>query len=351
MSYESKETVDIIIKNLKNTFKSIDIRLLLIKRENNKVCNFAIIRLSHKDHKKVKNIHKEILNISLKKNPNAEILFFYKPIMAIHPILKDLEEGRIKYRKNIFEMKDRKSFSRTSKVTQYSLNNNFYEYTSFISDDTNIQNALEKQIGKNVFGLDNDMLNTIFEYDLNRYLCFIIKIPLYCLITKSDQGVKFLIHKNLVRNITTHIQGRKKSGKPIYDKLSLKNKVEKEEDFEEYSIDLSNYDLDDSFEQKLLVYHSVLDRIYEFKLNIPSIKEAEWKNGFELEDLITNNQESDNFLVFLKEFVNVDTKTNTYYLKDNLNFIKIFPQQRNDLLDNKFNDKYYKNLIFQINFS
>jgi hypothetical protein len=349
--HQSEKSVNNIIKNLKNTFKSIDIRLLLIKGESNPICNFAIIRLSNKDQYEIKKIHKDTLSNHLKKNPNAEILFFSKPIKSINQILKDLQEGRIRYRKNIFPLKDKKSFSSTSKMTEYPLNNDFWEYSSFISDDSNVQIILEKQIGKYVFGCDNNMLNKFFDYDLNRYLCFIIKIPLYCLISKSDKDVKIFIHKNLVSNIITHIQGRATSGKPIYDKVNLKDKIEKEEDFEEYSIDLSNYSLDDFHEQKMILSHSKLDRIYEFKLNIPTIKETEL-NWSESEERLNNNQElENNFLKSLSEFISIDTHTDTYYLIDNFNFIQIFPQQRNNLINYNFNDKYYRNLIFQINFS
>jgi hypothetical protein len=153
-----------------------------------------------------------------------------------------------------------------------------------------------------------------------------------------------------VSSIIIYTQGRTKNGKTIYDRLGLKNKIEKE-DFEEYSIDISDYNLNNSYEQKLLVSHLVLNRIYEFKLNIPTIKEAELNNGFELEDIIKNNQESDNnFLDFILEFINRDTNTGTYYLKDNFNPIRIFPQQRNDLVNYNFSDKYYRNLIFQNKF-
>ena len=83
------------------------------------------------------------------------ILFFSKPITSINQILKDLEEGRIRYDKDTFPIKNNKSFSSTSKVTEYRLNNNFWEYYSLISDGSNSQIILEKQIGKNVFGCDN----------------------------------------------------------------------------------------------------------------------------------------------------------------------------------------------------
>ena len=350
MDRQSEESVGNVIKNLENSFKSIDIRLLLIQKDNNKICNFAIIRLSNKDQQEITNFQNDILKISLKKNPNAEILFFSKPIMFINEILKDLEEGKIRYEKEIFQLKNNKSFPITSKVTQYQPNNNYWEYSSVISDEPNVLITLENQIGKYVFGCDNKMLSNIFEYDFNKYVCFTIHIPLYCLITKSDQDVKILIQKKLVNDITVDLQGTSTNGKPIYERVSLRDKVEKEDSLEEYLLDLSNFKLDDSLEQKLLVSRSVLDRIYEFKLNIPTIKETELNEWSKLEDLtIINQQSKNNFNEFVSQFIDIDTNTETYYLKDNFYSIQIFPKQRNDLVNYNFNDKYYKNLIFQIN--
>ena len=222
-------------------------------------------------------------------------------------------------------------------------------YSSFISDDPNVLITLEKQIGKNVFGCDNNMLNKIFDYDLNKYTSFIIKIPLYCLITKSDHDVKILIHKNLVNNVITHIQGRTTSGKPIYDIVNLKNKVEKDEDFEEYSIDLSNYSLDDSHEQKLLVSHTVLDRIYEFDFNIPTIKETELNNWSKLEDFNNINQLSDrneydvrtesltiNPLIFRTRNLKIDNDLCFILIPFKPAFLRIFEDYIKPILKTKF---------------
>ena len=181
MYRQREESIDDIIKNLKKNFTSIDIRLLLINKDNNWICNFAIIRLSNKDQQEIDNIHDDKLKIYVKKSSKADLIFFSKPIMSMNQILKELEEGRIKYRNKIFQIKDNKSLSRSSKVTEYRLYNDFWEYYSSISDDPNVQITLEKQIGKNVFGFDNYILNKIFDYDLNKYVCCVIKIPLYCL--------------------------------------------------------------------------------------------------------------------------------------------------------------------------
>ena len=47
--------------------------------------------------------------------------------MSINQILKDLEEGRIRYCKDIFQLKDNKSFSITSNVTEYQLKNDYWD--------------------------------------------------------------------------------------------------------------------------------------------------------------------------------------------------------------------------------
>jgi hypothetical protein len=343
---QRQQSVVEIIKNLKNTFKSIDVRLLLTKGENNQICNFGVLRLSNKDQKDIEQNHKEILTISLKKHPKAEILFFYKSIKSVNGILSDLEEGRIKYRNYTFQLKDSKRFSIDSKVEKYLLNNNFNEYFSYISDESNCLITLEKQFGKSVFGCDNDILNTIFDEDLTKYACIVVRFPLYCLITKSDKKVKFMIHKNMVSRITLYIQGRGKNGRTIYEDLSLKNEVQIQ-DFNEYPIDLSKYDLDNSYEQKLLVIHSILNRIYEFRLNIPTM---ELQNLSELGDLSEPTHElKNNFLKFMSQFIDINIDKDTYYLKDNFHPIQIFPEQRNDLIRSNFNDRYYKNLVFQIN--
>ena len=67
MYRQREESIDDIIKNLKKNFTSIDIRLLLINKDNNWICNFAIIRLSNKDQQEIDNIHDDKLKYLCKK--------------------------------------------------------------------------------------------------------------------------------------------------------------------------------------------------------------------------------------------------------------------------------------------
>lgn len=299
-----RKSIEETFEILGNTFNSLDIRSLLIKKGDRWVCKFVLVKPTKEKESELQKEYDYLLEDIDTNQSNAEIKFFAESINNFHDILQNLKTNMIKIQNANYPIENQYEFGKH--YNEFIKNPDDFSY--YLYPMPCVENSLSclEKIGKTIFGIENDKLDPAFDKYLKSEYSWVIKIPTYCKIYKYNE-LKLSFHKNL--NVSTTFEGVYKNNhqKPLFKKLNLKDPFE-HDDFLEYTLDLSSFDLDKIDNKKIKVTHNdlgelcdhMVENVYEFGKNHSHLIDETY-NELPDELFILKNHDSQNLGISSEE--------------------------------------------------